>query len=113
MIEPIRDQLDTGQLGVVAVSVDSAAQAAGLLAGRHSRGLRYRTGREVVIDSDAEVIPVGIDGEAVLLPTPVRCTIQPGALRVRLPRQRAETPRRERPIDVAVLLHEAVNRRAS
>jgi len=33
-------------------------------------------------------IPVGIDGETVLLPAPVRCTIRPGALRVVVPRHR-------------------------
>src|SRR6476469_7764985 len=33
-------------------------------------------------------IPVGIDGETVRLPTPVRCTVRRGALRVRLPRER-------------------------
>jgi hypothetical protein len=31
---------------------------------------------------------VGIDGEAVTLPAPVRCRIRPGALRVRVPLHR-------------------------
>ena len=43
---------------------------------------------EVVIDSDTPTIPVGIDGEAVTVDTPVHCTIRPRALRVRLPRNR-------------------------
>ena len=43
---------------------------------------------EVVVPADVPVIPVGIDGETVRLSTPVRCTIRPGALRVRLPRNR-------------------------
>ena len=30
-------------------------------------------------------IPVGIDGGTIMMPTPVRCTIQPKALRVRVP----------------------------
>ena len=38
--------------------------------------------------ADVPEIPVGIDGESVRLPTPVRCTVRPGALRVRLPRER-------------------------
>ena len=34
--------------------------------------------REVIVDADAPEIPVGIDGETVMLPAPVRCAIQPG-----------------------------------
>jgi diacylglycerol kinase family enzyme len=41
---------------------------------------------EVVVDADVPEIPVGIDGETVMMPTPVRCTVQPQALRVRVPR---------------------------
>ena len=37
-------------------------------------------------------IPVGIDGEAVVLPAPVRCTIAPLALRVRVPAGRPGVP---------------------
>jgi hypothetical protein len=33
-------------------------------------------------------IPVGIDGETVMVPTPVRCAIRPRTLRVRVPRDR-------------------------
>ena len=73
-----RARLDLGVLGVIAVTVDNAAQAAALLRGRRSRGLRTRTAHEVVIDADVEQIPVGIDGESVLLPTPVRCQIRSG-----------------------------------
>ena len=87
-----RDRLDTGMLGVVAVTVNSAAQAAGLLRGRRSSGLRTLTAHEVVIDADADEIPVGIDGESVMMPTPVRCQIRPGALRVRVPRERPGVP---------------------
>ena len=49
-------------------------------------------GREVVVDADAAQIPVGVDGEALLLDTPVRCTVQPAALRVRVPRDRPGVP---------------------
>ena len=78
-------------LGVIAITVDNAAQAAALLRGRRSRGLLIGTAHEVVIDADVEQIPVGIDGESVLLPTPVRCQIRPGALRIRVPRDRLVT----------------------
>ena len=46
----------------------------------------------MVIDADAAQIPVGVDGEALQLDTPVRCTIQPAALRVRVPRDRPGVP---------------------
>jgi diacylglycerol kinase family enzyme len=87
-----RARLDRGTLGMFAVTVQSAAQVAGLLRGRSSRGLTSLTGREVVIDADAAQIPVGVDGEALLLDTPVRCVVQPATLRVRVPRDRPGVP---------------------
>ncbi|MBS9373649.1 diacylglycerol/lipid kinase family protein [Rhodococcus sp. B50] len=83
-----RTRLDSGRLGVVAISVSNARQAVGLFRRTHSRGLVQRTATEVVVDSDVSEIPVGVDGEAVMLSTPVRCTISTGALRVRVPRDR-------------------------
>ncbi|MFJ5633731.1 diacylglycerol/lipid kinase family protein [Streptomyces goshikiensis] len=85
-----RERLDTGELGVLGVHVGSAAEAAELLlrGGQQGRGLTETTAREVVVDADAPVIPVGVDGEALTLPTPVRCRLAPGALRVRVPRHR-------------------------
>ncbi|WP_351236562.1 diacylglycerol kinase family protein [Streptomyces sp. NPDC002133] len=88
-----RDRLDTGALGMLSITVGSAAQAATLLRGDRSSGLTALTAREVVVDADAPEIPVGLDGEALTLPTPVRCTIKPGALRVRVPRHRPGVPR--------------------
>jgi diacylglycerol kinase family enzyme len=87
-----RARLDLGVLGLVAISVANARQAVGLLRGGSRRGLIRLTGAEVVVDSDATEIPVGIDGEAVLMPTPVRCTTVPRALRVRVPRDRPGVP---------------------
>jgi diacylglycerol kinase family enzyme len=87
-----RSRLDRGVLGVVGVSVRNARQAAGLIRGARSGGLSMTTGREVIIDGDAPDIRVGIDGEAGSLPRPVRCSIRPGALRVRVPRQRPRVP---------------------
>ena len=80
--------LDAGTLGVVAVTVNSALQAAGLLRGARGRGLTTLTADQVVVDADTTEIPVGIDGETVMLPSPVRCTIRPRALRVQVPRDR-------------------------
>ena len=87
-----RARLDAGALGVVAVRVDSARQAIGLLRRGHGQGLTTLTAGQVTVDADTPQIPVGIDGETVLLPTPVRCTIQPRALRVVVPRQRPGVP---------------------
>jgi hypothetical protein len=60
----------------------------GLLNTAHQRGLRRTEAPEVVVTADLGTVPVGIDGETVRLPTPVRCTVRPGVLRVRLPRDR-------------------------
>src|SRR5215469_16178331 len=87
-----RARLDRGILGVVGVNVDSAHQAVGLLRGARSTGVTVLTTRQIEITADAPQIPVGIDGEAVRLPTPVQCTIRPGALRVWVPRNRPGVP---------------------
>ena len=73
-----RTRLDQGVLGVVGVRIDNAVQAAGLLhRAQRSRSVTVLTAREVVIDADQPQIPVGIDGESVLMPTPVHCTDPP------------------------------------
>jgi diacylglycerol kinase family enzyme len=86
-----RPRLDQGVLGVVGVKVETGAQAAALLSGR-SRSLTFADAHEVVIESEEPRIPVGIDGESVLMATPVHCTIRPGALRVRVPASRPGVP---------------------
>ncbi|MET8148512.1 diacylglycerol/lipid kinase family protein [Actinoplanes sp. NPDC049668] len=87
-----RARLDLGVLGLVAISVANARQAVGLLRRSSQRGLVRLTGAEVVVEADVAEIPVGIDGEAILMPTPVRCTTEPRALRVRVPRDRPGVP---------------------
>ena len=67
-----------GPLGMFAVTVASVVQAAGLLGGRRSRGLTSLAGPEVVIEADTAQIPVGVDGEALVLDTPVRCASSAG-----------------------------------
>jgi diacylglycerol kinase family enzyme len=83
-----RARLDRGVLGVITVRVDSARQAVALLNHAHARGLQRAESLEVRVTADHARIPVGIDGETVQLATPVLCTSRPGALRVRLPRDR-------------------------
>ncbi|MEW2256470.1 diacylglycerol kinase family protein [Streptomyces sp. NPDC047869] len=89
-----RDRLDSGRLGVLVVEVNSTTEATELLLlGGRSRGLTGFTAAEVVVDADATAVPAGVDGEALTLPTPVRCRIEPGVLRVRVPRHRPGAPR--------------------
>jgi diacylglycerol kinase family enzyme len=105
-----RARLDRGMLGVVGVKVASARQAVGLLRGTRAAGLSVLTATEIEITADAPQIPVGIDGEAVTLATPVYCTIRPGALRVWVPRDRPGVPRPKPPVNWAALRHLAAVR---
>ncbi|MCR3750559.1 diacylglycerol/lipid kinase family protein [Lentzea californiensis] len=99
-----RPRLDGGVLGVLAVTVRDAAEAAGLLRGRRrSDAVLMRTSTEVVITADTPLIPVGVDGEAVTMTTPVRCVVRPGALRVRVPRHRPGVPQPRPQLDWARL----------
>jgi diacylglycerol kinase family enzyme len=104
-----RARLDQGVLGIVGVKIENAGQAAGLLRrAQRSRNVTVLTAREVVIDADQPHIPVGIDGESVLMPTPVHCTIRPLALRVRVPRDRPGVPDPRPPMDWTRLRHQAL-----
>jgi hypothetical protein len=67
----------------------------------------------VVVSSDEATVPVGIDGETVHLSTPVRCTVRPRALRVRLPRERPGVRPPRGHLDWASLWGLAVRRRPS
>ncbi|TQK42765.1 diacylglycerol kinase family enzyme [Streptomyces sp. SLBN-118] len=94
-----RDRLDSGMLGILGIKVDSAAQAAGMLRGKHASGLTVLTGRDVVVDANEPEVQVGVDGESLTLPAPVHCRIQPQALRVRVPRNRPGVPPTRPPMD--------------
>ncbi|WP_342801725.1 diacylglycerol kinase family protein [Nocardia sp. No.11] len=87
-----RDRLDRGMLGAVTVSVANTRDAVGLLRRTRSRGLTQHTTARVDVDTDAPQLPVGVDGESRRLDTPVHCVIEPGALRVWVPRERPGTP---------------------
>jgi diacylglycerol kinase family enzyme len=100
-----RARLDAGTLGVVAVTVNSALQAATLLRGARGQGLTTLTAEEVVVNAEVPEIPVGIDGETVMMPTPVRCTIRPKVLRVRVPRDRPGVPPPRAALDWPKLRH--------
>ena len=94
-----RSRLDLGTLGVFGLRVDNAVQAAGLLRGAASRGVTITSAPEVTVTADAAEIPVGVDGEALMLRTPVRCVSRPGALRVRVPRNRPGLRTARPPLD--------------
>jgi diacylglycerol kinase family enzyme len=83
-----RPRLDGGVLGVFAVTVQGTTDAVRLLRGRRSKTLAVLTAVEAVVEADVPAIPVGVDGEAIQLATPVRCRTLAGALRVRVPRHR-------------------------
>ncbi|GID30882.1 diacylglycerol/lipid kinase family protein [Paractinoplanes brasiliensis] len=84
-----RPRLDGGVLGVLTVTVRGASEAAGLVGGRgRSRTVRRATTTQVTVESDGPPVPCGVDGEALEIPSPVRCEIRPAALRVRVPRHR-------------------------
>jgi diacylglycerol kinase family enzyme len=86
-----RARIDTGQLGVVAARVRSAADVSRFVAlelvgqvGRFPGLLSWST-HEFEVRSSGPV-EVGLDGEALVLDPPLRFASLPGALRVRLPR---------------------------
>ena len=106
-----RARLDGGILGVVGVTVGNAAQAASLLRGSRGAGLTVLATRRVEITADAAQIPVGVDGESVLMSTPVTCTVSPGALRVWVPRDRPGIPAPKASVNWARLRQLAVGRR--
>ncbi|CAM5448025.1 NAD(+)/NADH kinase [Streptomyces tanashiensis] len=99
-----RTRLDGGELGVIGVRVDGAAQAAELaVLGTQATGLNVLTARRVEVGGGpggaGAVISVAVDGEALTLPTPVVCTLRPGALRVLVPRDRPGSPLPPPPLD--------------
>ena len=106
-----RARLDTGTLGFIAVTVGSARQAAGLIRRGQGRGLTFGATTEIIVDADAPEVPVGIDGETVMMPTPVRCAIRPLALRVLVPKDRPGVPPPKPALDWPSLWRQASFRR--
>jgi diacylglycerol kinase family enzyme len=94
-----RPRIDAGTLGVVAVLVNSARQAVELVRRGRGAGLVVLAAREIVVEADVPQIPVGIDGETIMMPAPVRCAIRPRALRVIVPRERPGVPEVKPPLE--------------
>lgn len=83
-----RPRIDTGALGIITLVLPDAAARrflAALATNRPDRyeGLQTWSGGEFVIDSGAAVA-VGLDGEAMDMEPPLRFSIRPHAVRVRL-----------------------------
>jgi len=100
-----RARLDAGVLGVIGVKVRNVQQAIDLLRGRRAVGVRVLRTKKIEITADAPQIPVGVDGEALSMSTPVVCTISPGALRVWVPRDRPGVVPPKPPINWTRLWH--------
>jgi diacylglycerol kinase family enzyme len=100
-----RARLDAGVLGVIGVKVRNVQQAIDLLRGRRAVGVRVLSTKKIEVTADAPQIPVGVDGEALSMSTPVVCTISPGALRVWVPRDRPGIVPPKPPISWARLWH--------
>jgi diacylglycerol kinase family enzyme len=85
-----RARLDTGRLGIVAIEIGNAADAAELIAlnallrPSAFRGWHEWTAPEFEIES-AGSVAAGIDGEATSLEPPLRFSALPGALTVLVP----------------------------
>jgi len=108
-----RARLDRGILGVVGVKVASARQAVALLRGTHANGLSVLAAKKIEISAGVPQIPVGVDGEAVSMRTPVECTVRPGALRVWVPRNRPGVVPPKPPVNWVSLWHLAAPRISS
>ena len=85
-----RPRMDTGRLGIIAIEIKSTAQAAKFASLQAARQIQRFEGwsewsaDEFRVESGSPVA-AGIDGEAVVLEPPLRFSINPSALRVRLP----------------------------
>ena len=86
-----RPRLDTGRLGVITLELPQGppdrALLAAIAAGHPDRlpGFLAWEPRTFEVDS-GDLVDAGIDGEALRMTPPLRFTILPGAVRIRLPR---------------------------
>jgi len=92
-----RPRLDSGQLAVITLEIDGDRSAAAFLAavagGRpdHFSGFSSWTATTFEVDSGGP-IDVGLDGESLTLPQPLRFTVRPQALLLLLPPAVADAP---------------------
>jgi len=103
-----RRRLDTGTLGVVAITAATGAEAASVVAlsalgqRRRSRHWHEFTTERFEVRSRSGTAFVGIDGEALELPTPLEFAIHPRGLRLLVPDGNLTAAERRRARDVSV-----------
>ena len=103
-----RRSLTTGKLGVFAVDARTGKEAAAMVT-RFTLGLAGRDPhihefdvQEFTVDSHSGAANVGVDGEAMELPTPIVFRSHPGGLRVRVPKAAQDRLKRRRARGVSV-----------
>ncbi len=102
-----RRRLDTGTLGVVAITASSGGEAAQVVAlsalgqRRRSRHWHEFTTERFEVRSRSGKAYAGIDGEALELETPLRFEIHPRGLRLLVPRGNLTAAERRRARDVS------------
>jgi diacylglycerol kinase family enzyme len=103
-----RRRLDAGELGVFAVTTQTGADAARLIAGtalgRRTRSQFWHefTTPEFEIRSRSGVVAAGVDGEALQLGTPLRFRIHPSGLRLLVPADNLDEAHRRAARDIHV-----------
>jgi diacylglycerol kinase family enzyme len=113
-----RRAMDTGQLGVLAVTAHSGGEA-GRLVARAALGLGWRDPHLIRFETPSFVVRsrgghayAGVDGESLDLPTPLEFRTHPGGLRILVPEENlAEADRRHaRSVSVRRLADQARGR---
>ena len=90
-----RPRLDTGTLGLICFPRPPAEDPATVLRERRLQPPAVvTTSTKVVVEAEGDDILAAIDGESVLLASPVTCGLRAHVLRVRVPRARSRGPRR-------------------
>jgi diacylglycerol kinase family enzyme len=103
-----RRRLDTGALGVVAISARSGREAAQVFAlsalgqRRRSRYWHEFTATRFEVRSRSGKAYAGVDGEALELPTPLEFKIHPRGLRLLVPDGNLTAAERRRARDISV-----------
>lgn len=116
-----RRSLTTGELGVFAVNASTGAEAARLLTrtavgvGSRDPNVHEFTTALFTVASRSGTAFVGVDGEALELPTPLTFRIHPGGLRMRVPADTEQRlmRRRARNINLGALIRVAAGRPAA
>ncbi len=102
-----RRRLDTGRLGVVAITASSGAEAAAVVAlsalGQRRRSPHWHefTTERFEVRSRSGMAFAGVDGEALELETPLRFEIHPRGLRLLVPRGNLTAAERRQARDVS------------